>query len=57
MSRVTHIAPLTDVINHDTTSAEPTCPCRPDVQTTTESDGITDYVLTHHSVADEQGQG
>jgi len=55
MSRVTHVVPFNDVINHDTSSAEPTCPCAPDVQTS-EHDGTTDYALTHHSMADQEQQ-
>jgi hypothetical protein len=53
-----HAHPLNDLIEHDTSTNEPECPCGPEVRPVMGGDGSVGWVLVHHSLdGREQVQG
>lgn len=52
-----HVAPTTDLVDHDTSTTEPDCVCGPEVRPATRDDGSTGWLLVHHSLdGGEQGE-
>ena len=53
-----HVTPTDDLVDHDTSSAEPDCVCGPEVKPVTHDDGSVGWLLVHHSLdGSEQAQG
>lgn len=53
-----HVAPLRDLVAHDTSTAEPDCVCGPEVRPVTQDDGSMGWLLVHHSLdGREQADG
>jgi len=45
-----HVTPINDLIDHDTSTAEPDCVCEPQARPATEEDGSVGWLLVHHSL-------
>ncbi|NED75396.1 hypothetical protein G3I51_24340 [Streptomyces sp. SID9944] len=58
MSQTLHVAPLYDLVGHDTSTTEPDCVCRPEVTPVTREDGSVGWLLVHYSLdGREQADG
>lgn len=47
---VLHVHPLSDLIEHDTSTTEPDCVCWPEVRPVEREDGSMGWLLVHHSL-------
>ena len=56
MTNTLHVTPTDDLVDHDTSSAEPDCACGPEVRPVTHDDGSIGWLLVHHSL-DGREQG
>jgi hypothetical protein len=45
-----HVTPTGDLVDHDTSTAEPDCVCGPEVKPVTHDDGSMGWLLVHHSI-------
>lgn len=45
-----HVTPIGDLVDHDTSTAEPDCVCGPEVRPVTQDDGSVGWLLVHHSL-------
>jgi hypothetical protein len=45
-----HVAPIGDLVDHDTSTADPDCVCGPEVRPTTQEDASVGWLLVHHSL-------
>jgi hypothetical protein len=53
-----HVAPVHDLVDHDTSTTEPDCVCGPEVRPATQEDGSVGWLLVHHSLdGREQAEG
>jgi hypothetical protein len=53
-----HVAPIGDLVDHDTSTAEPDCVCGPEVRPAAQEDGSVGWLLVHHSLdGRERGEG
>jgi hypothetical protein len=53
-----HVTPVHDLVDHDTSSAEPDCVCGPEVRPVAQDDGSMGWLLVHHSLdGREQAEG
>jgi hypothetical protein len=50
LSNVLHVSPIGDLMEHDTSSSEPNCPCDPAVQPHQAEDGQAGWLIVHHSL-------
>lgn len=50
MTSTLHITPLRDLVDHDTSTAEPDCAYGPEVRPVVHEDGSTGWLLAHHSL-------
>lgn len=50
MTSTLHITPLRDLVDHDTSTAEPDCACGPEVRPVVHEGGATGWLLVHHSL-------
>lgn len=50
MNSTLHGAPISDLVDHDTSTAEPDRVCGPEVGPTTQDDGPVGWLLLHHSL-------
>ncbi|MEU1078528.1 MULTISPECIES: hypothetical protein [unclassified Streptomyces] len=50
MKHVTHIHPVDDKVEHDTSSGEASCVCGPAVRPVARDDGSMSYLIVHHSL-------
>ena len=58
MTNTLHVTPTDDLVDHDTSSAEPDCACGPEVRPVTHDDGSIGWQLVHHSLdGREQAEG
>jgi hypothetical protein len=49
-SSASHVVPIGDLIEHDTSTAEPDCPCGPTVRPVHRDDGAYGWLIVHHSL-------
>jgi len=47
---VLHVAPQRDLVDHDTSTAEPDCVCGPEARPAPQEDGSVGWLLVHHSL-------
>jgi hypothetical protein len=53
-----HVTAQSDLVGHDTSTAEPDCACGPEVRPVTQEDGSIGWLLVHHSLdGRERGEG
>jgi hypothetical protein len=45
-----HVTPIGDLVDHDTSTAEPDCACGPEVRPVDHDDGSIGWLLVHHSL-------
>lgn len=45
-----HVVPRGDLIDHDTTTADPDCICGPNTEHTPRADGSDGWILIHHAL-------
>jgi len=50
MTDVLHVRPVGDLIEHDTATSEPDCPCGPTVRPEKRDDGSVGWLIVHHSL-------
>jgi hypothetical protein len=47
---VLHVSPIGDLVEHDTSTAEPDCVCGPRTKPVKRADGSMGWVLVHNSL-------
>lgn len=47
---VLHVAPVGDLVGHDTSTSEPDCVCGPRVDPVKRDDGSMGWLIVHHSL-------
>ncbi|MET7975731.1 hypothetical protein ABZW44_22350 [Streptomyces mirabilis] len=57
MTNVLHVTPQRDLVDHDTSTAEPDCVCGPEVRPVTQDDGSMGWLLVHHSLDGREQAG
>lgn len=50
MPDVLHVRPVGDLVEHDTSTAEPDCACGPRVRPEKRDDGSVGWLIVHHSL-------
>jgi hypothetical protein len=45
-----HVAPVGDLVGHDTSTTEPDCVCGPRVEPVKREDGSMGWLIVHHSL-------
>lgn len=45
-----HIAPIADLVDHDTSSSEANCVCGPQLRPAAHNDGAVGWLIVHHSL-------
>jgi hypothetical protein len=45
-----HVTPQSDLVGHDTSTAEPDCVCGPEATPVDQDDGAVGWLLVHHSL-------
>lgn len=50
MSDALHVAPVNDLVEHDTSTVEANCVCGPEVEPVERDDGSIGWLIVHHSL-------
>lgn len=50
MTDTLHVAPVGDLIEHDTSTTEPDCACGPETRPVEREDGSFGWLIVHHSL-------
>jgi hypothetical protein len=58
VSHLLHVTPISDLVDHDTSTADADRVCGPDAKPITQDDGSISWLLVHHSLdGREHGTG